>query len=128
MDSIEVSCVLPVDPATVYRDWLSSKGHTLFTGSPAKVEPAVGGKFSAWEGYIWGETLEMESGKRIVQAWSTSNFPDGAEPSRLEITLESVPEGCLISLHHSNIPDGQGKDYEQGWKEHYFEPMTDYYS
>ena len=128
MDSIEVSYILPVDPATVYRDWLSSKGHTLFTGSPAKVEPTVGGKFSAWEGYIWGETLEMESGRKIVQAWSTSNFPDGAPPSRLEVNLESIPEGCRITLHHSNIPDGQGKDYEQGWKDNYFEPMNDYYS
>lgn len=128
MDSIQVSCVLPVDPATIYRDWLSTKAHTLFTGGAAKIEPNVGGKHSAWDGYIWGETLEMESGKRIVQSWSTSNFPDGAEPSRLEILLEAVPEGCKITLNHSNIPTGQGKEYEQGWTDHYFNPMLDYYS
>ncbi|MBK7131076.1 MAG: SRPBCC domain-containing protein [Crocinitomicaceae bacterium] len=128
MDSIEVSCVLPVDAATVYRDWLSSKAHTLFTGSTAKVEPFVGGKHSAWEGYIYGETVELESGKRIVQTWSTSNFPDGAEPSRLEINLENVAEGCKVTLKHTNIPDGQGADYEQGWFAHYFTPMMDYYA
>jgi activator of HSP90 ATPase len=128
MDSFEVSCILPVDPSTVYRDWLSSKGHTLFTGGVAKVDPVVGGKFSAWEGYIWGETLEMESNKRIVQSWNTSNFPDGAEPSKLEIKLEPVEEGCKITLLHTNIPSGQGKEYEQGWQDHYFTPMLDYYS
>ncbi|MBI3136650.1 MAG: SRPBCC domain-containing protein [Bacteroidetes bacterium] len=128
MDSIQVSCVLPVDPATIYRDWLSTKAHTLFTGGAAKIEPFVGGKHSAWDGYIWGETLELESGKRIVQSWTTSNFPDGAEPSRLEINLETDPEGCKITLLHTNIPDGQGPEYEQGWQDHYFSPMLDYYS
>jgi activator of HSP90 ATPase len=128
MDSIQVSCVLPVDPATIYRDWLSTKAHTLFTGGAAKIEPFVGGKHSAWDGYIWGETLELESGKRIVQSWSTSNFPDGSAPSRLEILLEEDPEGCKVTLVHTNIPDGQGKEYEQGWQDHYFSPMMDYYS
>lgn len=128
MESIEVSCVLPVDTATIYRDWLSTKAHTLFTGGAAKIEPFVGGKFSAWDGYIWGETLELESGKRIVQTWNTSNFPDGAPPSRLEVLLEPAEGGCKITLIHTNIPDGQGKEYEQGWHEHYFSPMMDYYS
>ena len=128
MDSFELSCILPVEASTVYRDWLSSKAHTLFTGGAAKIDPVVGGKFSAWDGYIWGETLEMESGRRIVQTWNTSNFPDQAEPSILEINFETVEEGCKITLKHSNLPTGQGNEYEQGWKDHYFEPMLDYYN
>ncbi len=128
MDSFQVSCIMPVDPGTIYRDWLSTKAHTLFTGGAAKIEPFVGGKHSAWDGYIWGEILELEGGKRILQSWNTSNFPDLAEASRLEILLEAVPEGCKITLNHSNIPEGQGKEYEQGWVDNYFNPMLDYYS
>jgi activator of HSP90 ATPase len=128
MDSFEVSCVLPVDASTIYRDWMSSKGHTLFTGGAAKIDPTIGGKHSAWDGYIWGENLELEIGKRIVQSWTTSNFPDGAEPSKIEVKLETVPEGCKLTLIHTNLPEGQGKEYEQGWQEHYFTPMMDYYN
>lgn len=128
MDSFEISCELPVDAATVYRDWLSTKAHTLFTGGIAKIEPFVGGKYSAWDGYIWGETLELESGKRIVQTWSTSNFPDGAPPSRLELFFEEDGKNCKLTLKHTSIPEGQGKEYEQGWHDHYFTPMLDYYS
>jgi len=128
MESIQVSCILPVDPSTIYRDWMSSKGHTLFTGGTAKIDPMPGGKFSAWDGYIWGENLELEIGKRIVQTWTTSNFPDGAAPSKIEVKFDVDPEGCKITLIHTNIPDGQGKEYELGWQEHYFLPMLDYYS
>ena len=128
MDSFQVSCVLPVDAATLYRDWMSSKAHTLFTGGTAKIDPTVGGKHSAWDGYIWGENLELENGKRIVQSWYTSNFPDGAEPSKIEVKFENNSEGCKLTLIHTNIPDGMGKEYEDGWQEHYFAPMMDYYS
>lgn len=128
MDSFQVTYTLPVDAATVYRDWLSSKAHTLFTGGVAKIEPFVGGKFTAWDGYIFGETLELEKDKRIVQTWKTSNFPDGHEPSLLEVLLEDVEGGCKITLNHTLIPSGQGKEYEQGWMDNYFLPMMDYYS
>lgn len=127
MDTIQVSCILPVLPGALYQDWLSSKGHSLFTGSVAKVDSSIGGKFSSWEGYIWGENLELDPGKRILQSWSTSNFPDGDPPSLLEILLEEADGGTKITLNHSNIPSGQGKDYEQGWQENYFSPMHDYY-
>ena len=31
------------------------------TGSPAKVEPRVGGKFTAWDGYITGKDTRAET-------------------------------------------------------------------
>lgn len=127
MDTIRVSCILPTTPSAVYQDWMSSKGHSLFTGSVAKVDATIGGKFSSWEGYIWGENLELEHGKRILQSWSTSNFPDGDPPSILEVLLEAVEGGTKITINHSNIPVGQGKEYEQGWQDFYFLPMQDYY-
>lgn len=128
MDSLTIIWHFPVDAATIYRDWLSTKVHTLFTGGVAKIEPFVGGKHSAWDGYIWGETLELESGKRIVQTWSTSNFPDGHEPSKIELLIQDEEGGCQVTLNHTGIPTGQGPEYEKGWDEHYFQPMMDYYS
>ncbi|HZY42176.1 MAG TPA: SRPBCC domain-containing protein, partial [Anaerolineae bacterium] len=94
----------------------------------AQIDPRVGGAHSAWDGYITGTTLELETDRRIVQSWRTSEFPADSPDSRLEIVLEAVAGGTRLTLKHSNIPAGQGASYESGWAENYFEPMTAYFS
>ena len=127
-EKIIVSETFPVKAEQVYRAWLDSKAHAAFTGASAKVVPKVGGKFSAWDGYIGGKTLELEPNHRIVQSWRTTDFPEGAEDSMLEVVLEETKGKTKVTLAHSNIPEGQGEGYAQGWREFYFEPMKKYFS
>jgi uncharacterized protein YndB with AHSA1/START domain len=127
-DSFEVSAVLPADPQSVYQAWLDGEQHAAFTGGDAEVDGRVGGRFNVWEGYIEGITLELEPGRRIVQAWRTTEFPPGCPDSVLEVLLAKTRGGTRITLRHSRIPDGQGAEYRQGWKEHYFTPMKRYFS
>ncbi len=122
-----VSATLKSTPKKIFNAWLSSEGHAAMTGSPAKVEPGVGGTFSAWDGYIFGKTLETKPYTRIVQAWRTTEFPEGSADSRVEILLEAVEGGTKIKLNHSEIPEGQADDYKQGWKDFYFTPMKKYF-
>ena len=98
------------------------------TGNPAKVNGKVGGKFRAWDGYIFGSTLELEPDQRIVQAWRTSEFPDDAPDSRLEILFEVVAEGTKVTLIHGDMPEDQVDSYRQGWEDFYFKPMKEYFS
>jgi len=114
-EAITVSTTLPASPEAVYRAWLDAREHSLFRGAKATVERRVGGKFTAWDGYIQGRTLEVEPDRRIVQSWRTTEFPEGSGDSRLEVLLEAVGAGTRVTLVHTNIPDGQGKEYEQGW-------------
>jgi activator of HSP90 ATPase len=123
-----MSANLPASPEAIYNAWLSSEGHTAMTGSPAEVEAEMGGAFKAWDGYIWGKTLEMEPYQRIVQAWRTSEFPEDNPDSRVEILLEETADGTNITLTHTDIPDGQGDGYKQGWEDFYFSPMRKYFS
>ncbi len=128
-DSIEVSAFFPGQPAErIYSAWLDGHGHTAMTGSPAEVDPLVGGKFTAWDRYIQGETLAAEPFQRILQAWRTTEFPEDSPDSRLEILIEELNDGALVTLRHSEIPEGQGESYRQGWEEYYFEPMKLYFS
>jgi activator of HSP90 ATPase len=127
-DQFTLTAVLPASPKAIYRAWLSSEEHTAMTGSPARVEPGPGGSFTAWDGYIWGKTLELEPNRRIVQAWRTSEFPEASPDSRLEILLEPVNGDTKITLIHSQIPEGQAQDYEDGWEESYFAPMRAYFA
>ncbi|MBI2165711.1 MAG: SRPBCC domain-containing protein [Chloroflexi bacterium] len=126
-ETIQVSAVIPASVERIYKAWLSSKEHGAFTGGSAEVDPRVDGEFTAWDGYIQGKTIELEPYSRIAQTWRTSDFPSGSADSRLEVLLEKAKGGTKITLVHTNIPDGQGKNYQQGWLEYYFEPMKKYF-
>lgn len=123
-----ISAVIPAGVSDIYTAWLSSEGHAAMTGSPADVDGKVGGEFSAWDGYIFGSTLELDSDRRIVQAWRTTEFPDNAPDSRLEILFEEVPEGTKVTLIHGNMPEDQADSYRQGWEDFYFKPMKEYFT
>ena len=128
MESFTLTTTLPASPGEIYNAWLSSEGHSQMTGSQAKVQGGSGGAFTAWDGYIWGETLELEANHRIVQAWRTSEFPEGSPDSRVEIMLDENPNGTKITLTHTNLAEGQGESYKQGWDDFYFTPMRAYFS
>ena len=123
-----ISAVIPASASDIYSAWLSSEGHAAMTGNAANVDGKVGGKFRAWDGYIYGSTLELEQGQRIVQAWRTSEFPDEAPDSRLEILFEEITEGTKVTLIHSDMPEDQIDSYRQGWEDFYFKPMEEYFS
>ena len=127
MDSLRLSTILPVSPMDVYDAWLSSDGHTAMTGGAATSEPRVGARHTAWGGYITGKHLELEPGKRILQSWRTTEFPDHVLDSKLEIRLVAIPKGTRLTLLQSGIPDGQGEMYSDGWQEHYFVPMKKHF-
>ena len=129
-DAIEVSDIILAPPQQVYDAWLSGEQHAAMTGGDATCDARVGGHFTAWDGYIEGECLELTPPTRIVQSWRTSEFPDGAPDSRLEVSLAPTDDGrgTRITLTHTNIPDGQGRMYEEGWREHYFTPMKGYFA
>lgn len=127
-ESFKVSTILPASARRIYDAWLSSKEHAAFIGAGADIAPEVGGRFSAWDGYIEGVNEQLEPYHRIVQSWRTTEFPPDSPDSRLEIVLEEVEGGTRITLFHSNIPAGQGQGYKEGWLEHYFEPMKRYFS
>jgi uncharacterized protein YndB with AHSA1/START domain len=123
-----ISTMIPAPPEKVFRAWLSTEGHTAMTGSPARVEPRVGGAFTAWDGYITGKTTALQPYTRIVQDWRTTEFPDSSADSQIEIVLEAIEGGTKLTLTHRNIPEGQAESYEGGWDESYFQPMKKYFA
>jgi Activator of Hsp90 ATPase homolog 1-like protein len=111
----------------VYQAWLSGREHARMTGGPATGAAQVGADHSAWDGYIRGRNLELEPGARILQSWRSTEFPDGAPDSILEVLLFEDRGGTRLVLRHSDLPEGQGAQYREGWVEHYFEPMKRYF-
>ena len=123
-----LSTTVPASAQEIYEAWLDSLAHSEMTGSEAVMSDEVGAEVAAWDGYITGRNLELVPGERIVQSWRTTEFDDEHEDSIVTVTLEEVEDGTLLTLIHSQVPEGQTSYQEGGWEEHYFEPMKAYFA
>lgn len=128
VSTINQKVIIPkVTPKQVYQAYTDPKLHSKFTESKATGKPKVGGKFTAWDGYIFGRYIELEEGKRVVQEWTSTDFPEGYPPSKLELTFREVPKGTEIALVHSDVPKDIADDAADGWEEFYWEPLKKYF-
>lgn len=126
--TIEQVELIPAPPRAVYDAFLDPAQHSAFTGAEATGEGVVGGRFTAHGGYISGEILELEEGKRIVQSWKTAQWPKTAPPSRLDLTFRPKDGGTEITMVHSEVPSSQAETYRKGWTEHYWQPLRKYFT
>ena len=127
LTTIKQTVVIPASPKEVYDAYVDPKLHSKFTGSKATGKPVVGGKMTAWDGYIWGKYLVLEPGKRIVQEWTTTDWVEGYGPSTLELCLKAVPEGTELTMVNSNVPEDQADEVAEGWTEFYWNPLKEYF-
>ena len=128
LDSFELTVFVPAPPERVYAAWIIGDLHSKLTGAAAESEPQVGGRFTAWDGYIEGTHVELQAPARIVQLWRTSDFAAEAADSRLEVELHPEGAGTRLTLRHSALPPGDGARYAQGWRDFYFAPMTAFFA
>ena len=128
--TIKQKVVVPkVSPKQVYDAYVDPKQHAKFTDSKATGKPVVGGKYTAWDGYIFGKFLELEDGKRVVQEWTTTtDWVEGYGASKLKLTFCEVPQGTEIVMVHSNVPKEKADEIAEGWTEFYWNPLKEYFS
>jgi activator of HSP90 ATPase len=110
-------------PEQVYEVLTDPKLHGAFTGTVVTGEPIEGGTFTASSGYIHGTYEKLDPNKLIVQSWTTTEWPKGAGPSRLELALEDAGDGTELTMTHSEVPVGQAENYRQGWIDYYWNPL-----
>ncbi|MCW3078420.1 MAG: Activator of Hsp90 ATPase 1 family protein [Bacteroidetes bacterium] len=128
MEKFKITVKLNCKAKDVFIGWLNSKTHSAFTGgAEAKMSSNEGGIFSAHNGYITGTNIEIFPHKKIIQKWRTKDFDEKDEDSIIELFFTQKEDYTLVSLSHTNIPDGQGDKYKKGWKDFYFTFMKKYY-
>lgn len=110
----------------LYNLYLDSKKHSKATGAPAKMSKKKGGKYSAHDGYITGENLQLVKDKLIVQTWRAQTWPPEEPDSVFSIYLE--PKGKDVVLHaiHATVPDKDAEGIDKGWFHHYWGPWKQY--
>lgn len=118
---------IPAKPEEVYDAFIDAEKHSAFTGSRATCVPRVGGKFTAWDGYISGKNLKLEKEKRIIQKWKTTEWPKGYPPSIVELSFKKKGSGTELTMVHSNDPAEQAESYRQGWIDFYWSSLKQYF-
>jgi activator of HSP90 ATPase len=126
MKTIKQTVHIHVKPEEVYEAYVDAKKHGEFIGSKVVFENKVGGKFSAWDGELAGENLELVKGKKIVQKWRADDWPEG-HYSKLTIELRADGDGTKLTLAQVDVPDDKVDDIDSGWHEYYWEPMKEYF-
>jgi uncharacterized protein YndB with AHSA1/START domain len=122
-EELLISSVVSASPNQIYAALLDERQHTAFVGARATVEPWVGGRLTAWDGYATALIAGLDTGKRILLSWRTADFPPSLPDSHVEIRLESIAGGTKVEIRQKGIPAGQTQQYKEAWKKHYLDSM-----
>jgi activator of HSP90 ATPase len=125
--TIVQTVIVPADPDEVYDEFMDPEKHSEFTQTKTTGSQEVGGEVSASDGYITARNIELKKGRKIVQEWTTSEWPEGYGPSILQIDLKKVQGGTELTMTHSKVPDEQADDYAEGWMEFYWNPIVEFF-
>ena len=75
--TIKQKVIIQLLPKKFTTPMLTQKNKANLPQAKATGKAVVGGKFTAWDGYIFGKYLELDDGKRVVQEWTSTDFPEG---------------------------------------------------
>jgi activator of HSP90 ATPase len=109
-------------PHKVYQMLMDSRKHAKFTNAPASISRKVGGRITAYDGYITGSNLELDPDKKIVQAWHASDWP-ADHLSLVTFLFVQVKSGTRLIFTHRGVPDKYYESIKQGWIDYYWAPM-----
>ena len=120
--TIRQSAKFKASPHEVYEALMDSRKHSKFTDGKASISRRIGGKFTAYDGYIEGINLELVSDKKIVQSWRGSDWPEG-HYSKATFMLRKVEGGTQLTFTQTEVPEDQYDSISQGWRDYYWKPM-----
>ena len=124
--TIRQTVAFDAPPHALFEALLDSKKHSAFTGAKASISRKVGGKISAWDGYIEGKNLRIEKDKVIVQSWRTTEFKESDPDSQVMFHFSKKGGGTRLMFVHSKVPDRLAEDFRQGWIDNYWVPLKAY--
>ena len=122
--SIIQTITFNASPKEVYELLMDAKKHSSLTGSTVKMSKKVNGKFEVFDGYCHGYNIELDEGKKIIQAWhfQEEGWPDD-HFSICTFQFEATGKGTRLSFTQSGVPEHKYEELKDGWKQFYWKPM-----
>lgn len=125
--TIKQSTTIAATPQQVYKTLMNSKQHGQFTGEKAKIANNIGGKFNCYGNYITGINLELQPGKKIIQAWRCRDWPKGVYSIVTFALAKTGGSKTKLNFTQTGVPYDDYEDKCAGWKTHYWKPLQAYF-
>jgi uncharacterized protein YndB with AHSA1/START domain len=121
--NIHQEVVINASPAVVYGVLTRSEDFARMTGGrAANIGREEGGTIAMFGEGIRGRNIELVPDKRVVQAWRSSEWPEGVYSIvRFELTPEG--KGTRLVFDQAGHPEAAQEMLEGGWPKMYWEPM-----
>lgn len=125
---IKASVFLKASPDEVYQLLMNEQLHGMITEGEVKISDRPDGRFEVFSGYCHGYNIELQPGKKIVQAW---HFDEDQWPrnhySICTFELKPHEGGCQLKFEQSDIPEQYRQQLQQGWQDYYWKPLQKYF-
>lgn len=114
-------------PEIIYNLLLDQKKLSAVTGTKVNMSKEVNGKFEVFDGYCRGYNIELDQGKKIVQAWhfKEDGWPDD-HFSICTFVLEREGEKTKLRFLQTGVPEPNVESLKSGWKEFYWDAIKSY--
>jgi len=116
--------MFPASPGTVFEMITDPVKMAEFSGMEVTERPD--GTIVAGNGRFRFRNLELERGGRIVQAWSSTEWPEGLPPSRLEFRLKAIGQGTDLAMLQEGVPTEDAERCSEAWHIYYWNPLFDH--
>lgn len=122
--SIHQEVTIKGTPDQVYGILTSGRDFANMTGGrAAEISGDVGGDVSLFGGDIVGRNIELVPGKRVVQAWRSTQWPDG-HYSIIRFELSADGGNTKVVFDQDGYPAEAKEMLEGGWQQMYWGPMN----
>ena len=123
MKSISQTYHIKTSVDEVWKALTDSKYIDAWGGGPSKMSEEKDFEFSLWDGEIFGKNIEVDKNKKLVQEWIEGKWD---KASIVAFTLTKEDDGTRIDLTHTDYPQSEHDDLEDGWRDFYLEPLKKY--
>ncbi len=93
-------------------------------GGPSRVQAKTNGKFSLWDGEMFGVIKEIEFPRRLVYTLRELSWDPAWHDSLVTWTLREDQLGTELTLHHAGLPSRRIREiHRDGWGDYFLGPM-----
>lgn len=115
-------------PVEVFKALTNPAIIAKWSNGEAVLEPKVGGTFEMFDGWVKGNVLAYEPGKKLSYSWKPVEWSKKADASIVTYIFDADKAGTKITLTHNGFPNIKESDsHKSGWVDNVFEPVNDYF-
>lgn len=121
MKTIDQTYKIKAPIGLVWRALTDASVIDKWDAGPADFDAIENGKFSLWGGDIHGTNTKLVKDQLLEQDWYSNNTPNNCY--KISFSLKQDGDETTIHLVHPDVPDDEVQDFEEGWKDYYFDPI-----